>query len=323
MSEKQKVYKKTVRFDYYQVNLKVLERGVFRYELYDLSYSLVAFSEIEPGDRNLILSNGDEVRIQYVDREFIDNNKYDDIWKMQVVRMRKGLVAGIAKDSGEFRPIELEADEGLGEDIAVLYDRRFSILAVQRNRNSVSPGGLIEYFNIICKDDLPDKSELILKPILNKNELPSLSSEMLYRKIQFDFAQINLNDIDENEKSRALVEIAKVKDMFPNLFFKIEISVGRQATKDTALPNAETTKIISNLRHITNKDSIKQLKVALKRNAECRVEHFDLLETKIYDSHDFSYTRISNILHEDIIGSMLMIYIDRRGDFESMLEEQL
>lgn len=313
----EKVFSKKVRFDYFQICLKEFNGKDIEYRLFDLSSILEIISDFKPQETNFILSNGDEVRIQYTKLKKI-NGIDVDVWQQQFIRMRSGIVAGIATENGDFKAIELEEDEGLGEDIAVLYDKALSVIAIQRNRNSISPSGICEYLNKLHKDHIPEKSEIVFMPILTVDELPDYSGETIYRKIKFNFAALN-TDVLEANKSQALAEIAKVKDRFPDIIFKIELSVGR-ADKTKGLPNDESNRIIRTLMDESNSANVKGLQVALKRDAECKVEHFDLIETKVYDHDSFSYTKLTPIKHEDIMEAMERKYKNRRQYLNSVLK---
>ncbi len=43
--------------------------------------------------------------------------------------------------------MELDEDEYIGEEVSALYDQEYSIIMLQRNRNSLSPSGIEKYFS--------------------------------------------------------------------------------------------------------------------------------------------------------------------------------
>lgn len=310
---------KAVRFDYYQIYLKVLDGDHFVEHLLDIN-SLLEFAQgISPANRMCFINGSDEVRLQDLNLTCLSGDQIN-IWELQVIRLRAGILSGIAKDTGEFGDIELEEDEGLGEDIAIIFDPCLYLLAVQRNRNSITPTGFAEYIQTFFEEYLPDKSKVFLKPIPNKRLFHKYNSDRLYRKLTFDFTKINLNQIDEQQRSSALIELSKVQRQFPGIHFKIEMSVGRSAKKTDSMNREEIEKMIDNLR---TQDSNNTLRVAYKEDEDCKVEYFDLIEEREYDVETFEYTRKEPIRHNEIKSALKNIYLRRRSHFYNLLRDQI
>lgn len=310
---------KAVRFDYYQIYLKMLDGDHFVEQLLDIDNLLVCAQGISPANRMCFINGSDEVRLQALNLSCISGFPMN-IWELQVIRLRAGILSGIAKDTGEFGEIELEEDEGLGEDIAIIFDPSLCLLAIQRNRNSITPTGFAEYIQTFFAEYLPDKSKVFLKPIPNKRLFTTYNSERLYRKLTFDFTKINLDQIDDQQKSAALIELSKVQRQFPDIHFKIEMSVGRSAKKTDSMNREEVEKMIDNLRI---QDSNNTLRVAYKEDEECKVEYFDLIEEREYDVATFEYTRKEPIRHIEIKTALKNIYTMRRSHFDNLLRDQI
>lgn len=310
---------KAVRFDYYQIYLKVLDGDHFVEHLLDINNLLEFAQGISPANRMCFINGSDEVRLQDLNLTCLSGGQIN-IWELQVIRLRAGILSGIAKDTGEFGDIELEEDEGLGEDIAIIFDPCLYLLAVQRNRNSITPTGFAEYIQTFFEEYLPDKSKVFLKPIPNKRLFNKYNSDRLYRKLTFDFTKINLNQIDEQQRSSALIELSKVQRQFPGIHFKIEMSVGRSAKKTDSMSREEIEKMIDNLR---TQDSNNTLRVAYKEDEDCKVEYFDLIEEREYDVETFEYTRKEPIRHNEIKSALKNIYSRRRSHFYNLLRDQI
>lgn len=310
---------KAVRFDYYQIYLKTLEGDHFVEQLLDINNLLELAQGISPANRMCFINGSDEVRLQDLNLTCLSGDQIN-IWELQFIRLRAGILSGIAKDTGEFGDIELKEDEGLGEDIAIIFDPSLYLLVVQRNRNSITPTGFAEYIQTFFKDYLPDKSKVFLKPIPNKRLFNKYNSDRLYRKLTFDFTKINLEQIDEQQKSAALIELSKVQRQFPGIHFKIEMSVGRSAKKADSMNREEIEKMIDNLR---TQDSNNTLRVAYKEDEECKVEYFDLIEEREYDIEAFEYTRKEPIRHNEIKSALKNIYTRRRSHFDSLFRNQI
>lgn len=322
----EKIYLKEVRFDYYQVFLKTLNITEFTESIFDLSSILEPLLSLDARSTTHFIKNGDEVRVQKISKlpcqDRMTNESYN-VWKLQILRIRKGLVGGIAKDNGDFNSLALNEDEGLGEDIAVVYDDKVGVIGIQRNRNSVSPGGVIEYFSEVCGDMMPAKSKLIIKPIPDYRNDSFSGDETIYRKISFDFARMNWSNIHNDKRSKALLELSKVKDLFPEFKFKVEISVGNKFGRDKSLPNDEIELMLENLQSEDNKNNIEALKLSYKRDAECKVEHIDLIEQRDFDAFGFKYTRREPIKYNDIMEQLFVFITGRHAEFMRTLRDTL
>lgn len=312
-----KKLKKEIKFDYFQIFIKMLEGNEFKHVLFNLEPLFEYIKDKAVAERIKFINGSDEVRLQSIENTIINENQI--VWELQMVRLRKGLLAGIAKDNGEFDDLHLNDDEGLGEDIAIIYDSKLCLFCIQRNRNSVSPTGFAEYLQLLFAEHLPDESKIVLKPIPSQSILDN-NADRIYRKITFDFADINFENIDEARRSEALIELANVRRHFPDIHFKIEMSVGRNAKRDKGINTVETERLLDNLMKQENPNLVR---VAYKENSECKVEYYDLVEEREYDIREFSYTRKVPISHDEIKDALKKLYSSRQRYFHNFLRDNI
>ena len=81
--------------------------------------------------------------------EEMEGDEQNEIWKMKILKLRDTNIPSIVKKSEEAKPIELEDDEYIGEDLLIIYDSKKQVMMIQCNRFAMSKGKLEAYFNKI------------------------------------------------------------------------------------------------------------------------------------------------------------------------------
>ncbi|MCH7596597.1 MAG: hypothetical protein IID35_08570, partial [Planctomycetes bacterium] len=110
--------------------------------------------------------------------------KTDGCWHGDMVRIRMNEGAILTKLSGETHPIDLDDDEGIGEQTAFLYQPTMNILVVQRNRFAVSASKLARYFESMGGLDEP----IVLDPIYTQDAIQRLARLTTIRKFTIRLA---------------------------------------------------------------------------------------------------------------------------------------
>ncbi len=107
----------------------------------------------------------------------------EDCWKGEMIRIRMDQLPMKAKLSGEVSPIDLEKDEGIGEETAFLYHVPTRVLTIQRNRYGVSAGVFAWYFG-----EKGSVAPIELEPVLQKDGLQRLANIREVRKLSLNIA---------------------------------------------------------------------------------------------------------------------------------------
>ncbi len=113
------------------------------------------------------------------------SRKIEDCWKGEMMRIRMDQLPIKAKLSGDVSSIDLEDDEGIGEETAFLYHVPTKVLAIQRNRYGVSAGVFAWYF-----EEKGSVDSIELQPILQKDGLQRLANIKDVRKLSLNIAGV-------------------------------------------------------------------------------------------------------------------------------------
>lgn len=292
---------KIVKFDYFRVHCLRYdqEENVVRDngELFDLTPILSRAMTLRPTETTYNY-NGEDARLQRIEK-----NTDDPFWKMQFLRIRKDILPGIANDEGDYNQLDLEDDEWIGEEVAVLYDESRYVLMLQRNRNSLSVSGLEKYFNYV----LNDPTYIIrFKPIPLPENYRTISSNELFRKVTINFT--NTAHLDELlPQGSSLLNVIKSANSFGAINVSLTLSVGRGATKDRTLNANE----IMQLSHLVDIEGFTKLEVCKKQHEDTKVEVVDLIQGKLSDEEKMEYSRENPIEYSRVIRVMLNKYNDR------------
>lgn len=112
-----------------------------------------------------------------------------DCWKGEMIRIRMDQLPMKAKLSGEVSPIDLDKDEGIGEETAFLYHVPTKVLTkvltIQRNRYGVSAGVFAWYFG-----EKGSMAPIELQPVLQKDGLQRLADMKVVRKMSLNIAGV-------------------------------------------------------------------------------------------------------------------------------------
>lgn len=300
---------KNIRFDYFRIDKIDYDNddNTATEKPFDLSTILIEASKHDVPDRTYTNKYDEPVKLQIVGKENIDG--LYDIWKMQFVRVREAVVPGIATTSGKYHPMHLGDDEGIGEDITVIYDPEICVIAVQRNRNSIQPVGIADFFNhFIAKG----YDSVAIRPIIYPEDYLKYTPQSVFKKLTVKLSDINGFSSD----SRALFEIINSVKEMQALNVEITFSFGRHGKKNSTLNRDETNSIIKQLQHDPRTS---KLLLSSKENQDTKVELHDLIEDRVHDNAVFAYSRKMLIMHETIYPKLKELFVKRRPKLRKLL----
>ncbi len=300
---------KKVRFDYFRVmssDYDIVNNAVsMERTLFDLSQLLIRARGMEPVDTTYTLY-GEDVRIQQIQRfdwSHPITGIEKELWKLQILRIRSNVLPGIATNTGEFNPLNLDDDEYVGEDVAVLYDPDFHLIMIQRNRNSLSPSGIEQYLNRIYDDP---HHLISFSPIPIPDFMRDIGQGDIIKKVVLSLSTTNIDE-DILPRNSAIARIICGARQCGAVNMTINISMGRGKN-----PNSlDHDEVLGLSNADINENVVTKYEVYKKTNQDAHVEVVDLMSGILRDEENFQYSRAYPINYSRIIDCMFAKYIDR------------
>ena len=198
--------------------------------------------------------------------------------------------------------MELDEDEYIGEEVSVLYDQEYSIIMLQRNRNSLSPSGIEKYFTGVLGNG--DIVELI--PIPSPDELKEVKQNQIFRKLSIGFCPTKIDDEILNHTNQSILQIIRGSKNLGALRVSITLSLGN-SSKEKTLRQDEITE----LGNLENYDGFNKIQINRKENEDTEIETVDLISGKLTDTVSINVSRTNPIKYDRLIVEMLGLYNDK------------
>lgn len=145
-----------------------------------------------------------------------------DCWKGEMIRIRMDQLPIKAKLSGDVSSIDLEDDEGIGEETAFLYHVPTKVLTIQRNRFGVSAGIFAWYF-----EEKSSVESIKLEPILQKDGLQRLANLKDVRKLSLNIAGVE-NMTALQGLGQGVESMITLMDQFKSPHLTLTLSMGKR-----------------------------------------------------------------------------------------------
>lgn len=176
--------------------------------------------------------------------------------------------------TGERRPLDLDDDEGLGEDVAIAYCEPIQVVSIQRNRHSLSSNMIMHLIGLYAPG-----IKIKLLPILRPDALERFGSMGILKKLHLKLAGMNNlafiqnSDLSTNEK-------VTFQEVLTEPFVDITFSVGRLNTGLTQKIR-KIANIFSNAAHSGETDSVLAVEISGKKDDESATTIIDLLQDRL------------------------------------------
>lgn len=293
------VKKRNVRFEFYQVNGKIVEGGEVKKGLYNIMPILNKISSLKKmTDRDAVLY-GERVRLDRI--EVI--NEYPEIYGLHFTRLRNDKPAYVELEDELLKELPLNPGEYIAEDISCLYDVELRLLMIQRNIHSLSVSGLEAYLDEFKDDDV----EINLQFVSDQDIIDSALKNSKFRKLELRAASAN-----EDTKMGLLSNvISPFMDMFSGFGgtnFSIEISAGRTG-EDLSVNQVKT--IMEAIRN--DKSLFSSALVSAKSSASVPIEKYDLINGKLYVYRKYDLPEGSFLNPNSVIADIGPFYYNSEG----------
>lgn len=175
---------------------------------------------------------GSTVRIQSLERS------PDNCWEGDAIRIRMNKLPLIVSQKGDTDVLDLDADEGIGEETAFMYMPDLNVLAIQRNRMAVSTNLLLRTIEKFTSFE----GAVIPLPILQSDAIDQLLRVRTVRKFGVRFAGVQnpglvVNPDDTTKGAISLLQDAKA----PTVEVTIGMGYERGSLPVRAVRQAATT----------------------------------------------------------------------------------
>jgi hypothetical protein len=143
-------------------------------------------------------------------------------WRGDMLRIRMNEAPVKAKLSGETSAIDLEEDEGLGEETAFLFHAPTNILLIQRNRSGVSASALAKYIKVLGKTN-----SITFDCILKEDALTRIAKMQNIKTFEIQFAGVQ-NGQNLRGKGLSAKAMYSMLDRFQAPNATIRLSTGKK-----------------------------------------------------------------------------------------------
>ena len=295
-----------IRIEYFQV-VKAPIGGNATEKLYKLEKLILKANGLPPEER-IFRYYQEEARL---DKFWY--NKVDDYWYLNFVRLRQTKLPVRAKKTEEAISMHLEEDEYIGEDVSAVYDCENHILALQRNRDSLSATGIEQYLTELCGEK---DSGIFLRPVHIRGIDEKINRAKVFRKFTMKFAtatELKKTDV----KKTSFSKLFEYLDGFESKTATLTISLGR-----TRKGTLDETIIREAIEDISKTDGIVTgAEVSVKYSEADPIDVIDLFTMKY---HDFIVCKVEereSIEFNDLVDQIHIRYNRSKDDILKAINE--
>ena len=303
--------KKNIKLEYFRVtytSLEDMDLSSTPDKLFDLYRWIDIFdAELKEIEDRTFMYAGERARLD-------DFYKTDDYWILDFLRLRDSNLPKRAYENKQTEDIQLDDDEYMGEEAIAIYDSETNVLALQRNRNSLSVTGIEKYLNDTWQHR--DGNVIHLRPILSDVNIADIQkkNDKHYRKIRFKIADIDSSEDGEFDNN-ALGQILRATRKYQGAFVDVTISMGHFKNKDL-----DDAAVNSTLDELVSTPNISKAEIAVKEDDDAPVEVIDLLSNKLCDYVQIEYELKKSIPSNVLVWQLLNRYKQSKHKIKQALK---
>jgi len=231
----------------------------------------------------------------------------------EMIRIRMDEMPIKVSLDGQIGLIDLDEDEGIGEETAFLYNTRLRILVIQRNVHSVSSHNFIRYFESLGHLD----RAINIDPIFQAEAIEKLHRMTMITKFDVTFAGLDRFDFLDSNKKKSVSAIIDVGNQLSAPYITMTASMGHIPG---SLNINEIKHFIANISHLFDYRSkpIRKLIISGKEVADGQSDVFDLLEYKMVEKADIDLDNDRRLPYQRRIGALNRAWINREVELSMM-----
>lgn len=298
-------YTRKIRIEYYQV-VKAKRDGSGEDSLFALESLITDASKKTLEERTY----------QYYQEEArLDKYLYNpvlDVWYLNFVRLRQTKLPVKATKTEAATSMSLGIDEYIGEDVTVVYDCANRIVAVQRNRDSLSSSGLETYLTELYGK--PDEG-IFLRPIPVQNMFDKAGRAKCVRKLVLKFASCKSNRrvIPETSSFKELLGYFDRFETSKSAVVTISLGKGRKGSLDEEM-------VVQTLQDLRECEGfIEGAEMSIKESEDAPTEIIDLFSMKYHSFVSMKVNRGESIDFEECADVILNKYKEKRPEILQLI----
>lgn len=262
---------KKVRVEYFRVVYRRTNGGHNGPDnLFDLTKWISKIDKLSLEERTIPYKD-EKARLDRI--KFSKEYKY---WHLEFLKLRETNIPNKAKINSVAEPISLDDDEYIGENVNALYDKEMYILALQRNKFSLSISAVEYYINKIWQKD--EGLEIYLRPILPQSAYDLVRKRGAYRRIEVRFNDVRHSSFTESAKSPLKHVFESVKE-YRCIGAEVSLSMGH--FQNDFLDGATVNNTIDDI--YNNKEIFSRAEIHYKDDIDDTIEILDLFADKWHD----------------------------------------
>lgn len=297
-------YVRTIKFIYYTVCISCYEeKGYTNPTRFDFE-SWIYKAESMSIEQKTIDFDGIKARL-----EEYSGDKVHGIWKFRFMKLRDTNIPSIVKEEEEAKPIELEDDEYIGEDLLMIYDRENQVAMLQCNRFALGKGKLEKYLNRVW--DKKDEN-IVLCPISQTVDV-NKTRKKNYRRLLLRFE--NLHPIEKNHRPFSQI-VNSYYDM-GGINGEVVISLGRGKKGETGLSQEQMPGMLNDI--YENRDIISDAVLKIKDDDDASVDIVNLFDNTLCGYVDFKLEKRTTLEFGYATGLMIREYEREKENINELL----
>lgn len=265
-------YVRTIKFLYYTVCIsKDEENGRTDPVRFDFE-SWIDKANTLSIEQKTIEFDGIKARLE----EYV-GDRSNQIWKFRFMKLRDTNIPSIVKEEEEAKPIELEDDEYIGEDLLMIYDSNNQVAMLQCNRFALGKSKLEKYLNRIWN---VQNENIILCPISKNIDVRKFKKKN-YRRLLIRFE--NIHSIEE--KHRPFGRIVNSYYELGSITGEVILALGRGKKGEHGLNREQVPTMLNDI--YENQDIISTAVLKVKDDDDTGIEVVDLFDNSVSSYVDF------------------------------------
>ncbi len=297
-------YTRTVKFSYYTVCIMEDEQDV----------SPKRF-DFEAWIKKAVDENIEKKEIEFDNviarLEELEGDANSGIWKIRFLKLRDTNIPSIVKKTEEAKPIELDDDEYIGEDLLMIYDSKKSIAMIQCNRFAMSKGKLEKYVNKVWGDPQHKIVFLHISKITNPAELKKKNFRYLCVRLA------NIHAVEENHRP-----FSRIVNSYYDIGGKtgtIVFSLGRGKQSKTGLNQEQIPIMLDDI--YDNTDIVTDAVLKVRDDDDTSgMDIVDLFDNSVCEYIDFKLEKRTALEFQYATNLMIKKYLGRKEELYGLLD---